>query len=78
IARERENEPRAQVLVNSHSPYLVDLLYAEEMVIAEMKNGETIFRNVDLFSRPALREMLESGEITLGEAWYQGDLHGYP
>jgi hypothetical protein len=52
----------------------VDLLYAEEMVIAEMKNGETIFRNVDLFSRPALREMLESGEITLGEAWYQGDL----
>jgi predicted ATPase len=68
---------RSQVLVNSHSPYLVDLLDPDEMLMASLYNrGKTQFTLVrdDLFDRPALKAALESGEQTLGELWSQGSL----
>lgn len=66
---------RSQVLVNSHSPYLVDLLDPSEMLLASLQGGRTTFSSVgqDLFtSQPLLREILENGEQTLGELWSQG------
>ena len=70
--------PRSQVLVNSHSPYLVDLLDPDEMLIATLDpQGQTRFQSVvnDLFTnKPQVKEMLESGEQTLGELWSQGGL----
>ncbi|MBL8172636.1 MAG: AAA family ATPase [Acidobacteria bacterium] len=69
---------RSQVIVNSHSPYLVDLLEPEEMIVAQLNGGgRTVFSSVgnDLFSsKPALKEMLITGETTLGEIWAQGSL----
>ena len=76
--RGREGGRRSQVLVNSHSPYLVDLLNPTEMLLASLsEQGETRFLAVggDLFtSYPVLRNVLESGEQTLGELWSQGSL----
>jgi len=73
-----EGGHRSQVLVNSHSPYLVDLLDPSEMLIASLKEkGQTTFTSVgqDLFTgRPALKSSLERGEQTLGELWSQGSL----
>jgi predicted ATPase len=76
--RNLEGGRRSQVLVNSHSPYLVDLLDPKEMLLASLTpSGQTHFAQVrdDLFtSRPALKSILESGEQTLGELWSQGSL----
>ncbi len=76
--RGSEGGRRSQVIVNSHSPYLVDLLDPSEMLIAWLKEkGQTRFTSVgqDLFtSRPTLKSMLENGEQTLGELWSQGSL----
>jgi predicted ATPase len=78
--RRTEGSHRSQVLVNSHSPYLVDLLDPNEMLVASLDGeGRTHFASVteDLFhNRPALKELLESGERTLGEAWSEGWLDG--
>jgi predicted ATPase len=79
ISERTSNDGRRwQVLVNSHSPYLVDLLDPSEMLLALLKEkGKTFFHSVgqDLFStRPVLKDILESGEQTLGELWSQGSL----
>lgn len=67
---------RSQVIVNSHSPYLVDLLDPAEMLLASLKDKtKTSFSlvGVDLFSsQPVLKSILENGEQTLGELWSQG------
>lgn len=76
--RGTEGGARSQVIVNSHSPYLVDLLSPKEMIVAELKGeGKTVFSSVagGLFdSKPALRSILENGEQTLGDLWAQGSL----
>lgn len=67
---------RTQVIVNSHSPYFVDLLQSSELLIASINpKGQTRFQSVDndiLPTRQTLKEILESGEQTLGELWSQG------
>jgi predicted ATPase len=77
--RGSEGGRRSQVIVNSHSPYLVDLLEPEEMLVAYLKKGGvTAFASVgeELFaSRPFLKAILESGQQTLGELWSEGSLH---
>lgn len=76
--RGAEGGRRSQVIVNSHSPYLVDLLEPAELLLASLnEKGQTQFASVghDLFSsRPALKDILEDGEQTLGELWSQGSL----
>jgi len=65
-------------MVNSHSPYLVDLLAPAEMLLASLnEKTQTRFCSVgtDLISsRPTLKNILENGEQTLGELWSQGSL----
>ena len=77
--RGEEGGKRSQVLVNSHSPYLVDLLEPEEIILATLHpHGRTQFELVkeDLFTRrPELKQILETGEQTLGELWSQGGLN---
>ncbi|MFQ3597181.1 MAG: AAA family ATPase [Chloroherpetonaceae bacterium] len=72
IAAETEHGAACQVLVNSHSPYLVDQLNPDEVVLVVNEKGETRFQNVsqELFAdKPFIKTMLESGEQTLGEVW---------
>ncbi|MCE5218217.1 AAA family ATPase [bacterium] len=78
IARERSNTSVCQVLVNSHSPYLIDHLRPEELVVASVRqDGATVLRRLpqDLEghgSKSELRKSLESGDVSLGEAWCGG------
>jgi len=68
-----------QVIFTTHSPYVLDLLNPEELVIVEKINGETKVRRVDndpkLLER--VRKLLTEG-IPLGEVWYSGELGGTP
>ncbi|MCL4396687.1 MAG: ATP-binding protein [Chloroflexi bacterium] len=80
--RGEDGARRSQVIVNSHSPYLVDLLVPSEMLTATVtRSGRTRFSRLveDLIdNKPALKESLESGEQTLGELWSQGSLDAKP
>jgi predicted ATPase len=70
------DRPPVQVLITSHSPYMLDLHrdHPEEVVIAEKVGSE------GTFSRLSDREDLEDllSEATLGEIWYSGVLGGVP
>ena len=61
-----------QIIATTHSPYLVDKLNIEDLVVAEKEKGAT------KFTRPAtkrkLRELLSRKEMGLGELWFSGAL----
>lgn len=77
IANQRRTELKgqvSQVLVTTHSPYLVDLLEPEDIVLIEKREGETSCR------RPAsgdeLKRLIRESETTLGRLWFSGSLGG--
>jgi predicted ATPase len=61
-----------QVIVTTHSPYLVDRLNLDDLIVVEKKDGAT------RYTRPAskvhLKEFLEREELGLGELWFSGAL----
>jgi predicted ATPase len=65
---------RSQVLVSTHSPYLLNFLEPEDVLIVEKHEGATEV------SRPkdagAIKEALKT--LGLGEMWYAGSLGGTP
>jgi predicted ATPase len=67
-------ERSAQVMVSTHSPYLVDKVGLDELVVAERREGTT------QFTRPSgkghLRELLAREEAGLGDLYYSGALSG--
>ncbi len=64
----------AQVLVTTHSPYLVDKVGVDDVIVVEKREGATMCtRPVD---KPALRELLTREEIGLGDLMYSGALGG--
>lgn len=68
--------PAIQVLITSHSPYMLDLHkdHPEEVVITEKVGSEATFSA--LSDRDDLDELLS--EASLGEIWYSGVLGGVP
>jgi len=65
---------RAQVLVTTHSPYLVDHLELEDLAIVEKKEGRTQVKIIE--DKETMREVLEA--LTLGEIWFSGSIGGVP
>ncbi len=65
-----------QVIVTTHSPYLIDLFrdHPEQIVIAEKIDNAAIFR--PLAEIKNLKELLEDSH--LGAAWFSGALGGVP
>ena len=63
-----------QVLVTTHSPYLIDRLEPEDLMIVEKKEGKTEVKGVDDIKE--IKKVLKT--LTLGEMWYSGDLGGVP
>jgi len=65
---------RSQILLTTHSPYLLNFLGPEDIVIVEKHEGATEV------SRPkdagAIKEALKT--LGLGEMWYAGSLGGTP
>lgn len=72
---QRRNElgsQAAQVFITTHSPYVIDKMSLEDLIVLHKTNGET------LTTRPAskvhLKQMLENEEAGLGDLWYSGAL----
>jgi predicted ATPase len=65
-----------QVLVTTHSPYLLDLHrdHPEEVVIAQKNGTSASFQR--LIDREDIQDLLS--EASLGELWYSGVLGGVP
>ena len=64
----------AQIIVTTHSPYLVDKLGLDDLVVVEKSRGASKFTRPG--SKQHLRELLAREELGLGELWYSGALGG--
>jgi len=62
----------AQVIVTTHSPYLVDKMNLDDLIVIEKSNGAS--RCLRPASKKHLKELLEREELGLGELWYSGAL----
>lgn len=71
-----EKRESVQVLVTTHSPYLLDLYrdHPERVVVSQKIGNEARFER--LSDQPHIEEMLEGA--SLGEIWYSGILGGVP
>jgi len=65
---------RTQALVTTHSPYLIDFIPPESIVIVENKNAQTVLKEVRKDKRR--QEAIKS--LGAGRAWYGGHLGGVP
>jgi predicted ATPase len=65
---------KTQVLINTHSPYLVDFLDPGDLFIVEKVNGETQVKSAE--DKKGIKEALKT--LGLGEMWYSGGLGGVP
>ena len=64
----------AQVFATTHSPYLVDKLSPEDVVVVNKAEGET--KCIRAADKKDIRRMLEEGELSFGRLWYSGALGG--
>lgn len=62
----------AQVFLTTHSPYLIDKMSLEDMLVLQKTEGATQFRVPA--SKSHLRELLAKEEAGLGDLWYSGAL----
>lgn len=65
---------KTQVLVTTHSPYLINFLEPEDLFIVEKKKGQTIVNRAE--DKKGIKEALR--KLGLGEMWYAGSLGGVP
>jgi len=73
--RQRELDPKtAQIVVTTHSPYLVDRINIEDLIVFEKSDGATKYTKPS--SKAHLKELLVRKELGLGELWYSGALEG--
>lgn len=63
---------KSQVLVTTHSPYLVDLLQPEDLFIVDKQEGKTLVTKAD--DKKEIKKILKA--LSLGELWYSGSLGG--
>lgn len=70
------DRPAAQVIVTTHSPYLLDLFrdHPEEVIITQKRGREAHFER--LTDRKDLPQLLEEG--SLGDLWFSGIIGGVP
>jgi predicted ATPase len=73
--RQSELGPNAaQNIVTTHSPYLVDKVSLDDLIVVERSKGASKFTRPG--SKQHLRELLAREELGLGELWYSGALGG--
>ncbi len=65
---------KTQVIITTHSPYLLDFLPLEAFVMVEKRKGETEFR--PLKNRLGVQRVVK--ELGVGDAWVSGHLGGVP
>jgi len=70
----RWSSKTTQVLVSTHSPYLLNFVQPESLRIVEKVKGKTRCRTVE--DKKGIKQALKV--LGLGELWYSGDLGGAP
>ncbi len=71
--RQKELGPQAaQIIATTHSPYLVDKVDLDDLIVVEKSNGAT--KCTRPASKKHLKELLEREELGLGALWYSGAL----
>lgn len=65
-----------QIIVSTHSPYLLDFVEPEEVIVVEKEDNATQFARVE--NAADLKKKLEDLELGLGEYYYSGALGGVP
>ncbi|MCS7365134.1 MAG: AAA family ATPase [archaeon GB-1867-035] len=67
-----------QVIITTHSPYLLNHVKPEEVYIVDKPDTATIVKKLESMDEiKAVKKLLEEGG-TLGEAWYSGLIGGTP
>lgn len=63
-----------QVLMTTHSPYLVNQLKPGELILVEKEDGKTECRRVK--DADQLKKSMEQSGFLLGDLWYEGEFSG--
>jgi AAA15 family ATPase/GTPase len=63
----------SQVMITTHSPYLVDKVELDELYLVQKVKGESIVGRVK--QKEKVKKMLKNG-LLLGEVWFSGELSG--
>ena len=74
VQDERGASGSAQLIATTHSPYLVDKLSLDELIVFEKREGATVVTYPK--DKAHLRELLQSEELGLGDLFYSGALQG--
>ncbi|MCS4542453.1 MAG: AAA family ATPase [Euryarchaeota archaeon] len=69
----KKGAAKTQVLVSTHSPYFLNFIPPENLIIIERVEGKTISKRL---KKGELKDFLE--EFSIGELWYSGELGGTP
>lgn len=75
-AENGSDAPPRQVIVTTHSPYLLDLFRDVPECVVVAERGESGVQFARLSDRPDIDDILSNGP--LGDAWYSGVLGGVP
>jgi len=65
-----------QIILSTHSPYLVDWVEPGDVIIVEKKDQETVASRIK--DGDKLKKRLEELGLSLGEYWYGGGVGGNP
>jgi len=74
VQEELRPEERSQIVITTHSPYLIDKFSLDELIVFEKREGATVPTRPS--NKRHLRDLLESEEIGLGQLFYSGALSG--
>ena len=74
-----ENIGSTQIFITTHSPYLLDLVEPEEIILTDRPVGKTAFLPLSSMKgkMPHIQKSIEEGD-TLGEIWIRGSLGAVP
>ena len=64
-----------QVIMTTHSPYLINRLPPEDLRLVKKMKGDTTIKTVE--NKKKVKRMLEEGGLSLGEVWYSGELEEF-
>lgn len=74
VQEEYPPEQRAQIVITTHSPYLIDRFSLDELIVFEKREGATVTARPR--DKAHLQQLLDDEEIGLGELFYSGALSG--
>lgn len=67
---------RTQILVSTHSPYFLNFVDLEDLIIIKKEKGSTIREEIK--EKEKLKEKMRELGLFLGEIWYSGEIGGVP